>query len=144
MKSLKGTATDVATDKARKTRPNLTAEQNARVEAIRAKHRTPEFHAQEARELQALDREYQNTGTIKTTGDPATMEDVVAVRRFIMSLRSEREKRGLSLNDVAARAKIDKGALSRLENGQQLNPTMNTLARYARAIGKRFVPTLTE
>ena len=32
-------------------------------------------------------------------------------------------------------AEIDKAALSRLENGQQLNPTVNTLARYAGALG---------
>jgi transcriptional regulator with XRE-family HTH domain len=43
---------------------------------------------------------------------------------------------------VAERAKIDKGSLSKLETGQKFNPTINTLARYARAIGKRFVPTL--
>jgi hypothetical protein len=33
-------------------------------------------------------------------------------------------------------------ALSRLENGFYSNPTINTLARYAKATGKRLVPTL--
>ena len=61
-----------------------------------------------------------------------------------MALRRERERLGLSLADVAERAKIDKGALSRLENGQQLNPTVNTLARYAQALGKSLAWGLIE
>jgi transcriptional regulator with XRE-family HTH domain len=64
------------------------------------------------------------------------MGDAITFLRFIMSLRRERERLGLSLSDVAERAGIDKGALSRLENGQQLNPTVNTLTRYVRALGK--------
>ena len=31
----------------------------------------------------------------------------------------------------------DRAALSRLENGVAVNPTINTLARYAQALGKR-------
>jgi hypothetical protein len=31
-----------------------------------------------------------------------------------------------------------------LENGQQLNPTVNTLARYARALGKNLTWGLAE
>jgi ribosome-binding protein aMBF1 (putative translation factor) len=127
----------MATDQVRKpARSDLTPEQIARVEAIRAKHRAPEARAKEKRDREALDRERRETGTIKTSGDGTAMGDMVAFRRFVMSLRRERERLGLSLADVAARAKIDKGALSRLENGQQLNPTVNTLARYARALGK--------
>ena len=72
------------------------------------------------------------------------MGELVSFRRFIMSLRRERERLGLSLADVAERAKIDKGALSRLENGQQTNPTVNTLARYAQAIGKNLTWGTTE
>ncbi len=127
----------MATDHIRKPlASNLTAEQKARVEAIRAKNRTPEARAAEAQVRDILDREHRETGTIATTGDGTTMWDQVAFRRFIMVLRREREHLGLSLADVAELAKIDKAALSRLENGQQLNPTINTLARYARALGK--------
>jgi ribosome-binding protein aMBF1 (putative translation factor) len=114
----------------------LTDEQKARVEALRARHRTPEDRAEEARVRETLEREYRETGTLKGTSYGTTMGDLVAFRRFIMSLRRERERLGLSLSDVAERAGIDKGALSRLENGQQLNPTVNTLARYAHALGK--------
>jgi ribosome-binding protein aMBF1 (putative translation factor) len=122
----------------------LTPEQKSRVEAIRAKNRTPEARAAEAQIREILDREYRRTGTIATTGDGTTMWDQVAFRRFVMGLRRERERLGLSLADVAERAKIDKAALSRLENGQQLNPTVNTLARYAQALGKSVTYGLTD
>jgi ribosome-binding protein aMBF1 (putative translation factor) len=135
----------MATPKAPKARePDLTPDQKARVEAIRAKNRTPADKADEARIRTMLDREYRETGTIATTGDGTTMGDLVAFRRFVMGLRRERERLGLSLADVAERAKIDKAALSRLENGQQLNPTLNTLARYARALGKSLTLELSE
>ena len=88
----------------------LTDELKARVEAIRAKHRTPEARAAEEKVREALDREHRETGTLKTTGDWTTTEEFFAFRRFIMGLRRERERLGLSLNDVAERADIDKGA----------------------------------
>ena len=53
-------------------------------------------------------------------------------------LKKNREASGLSLADVAERSGIDKAALSRLENGVHDNPTVETLMRYATAIGKRL------
>ena len=97
-------------------------------------HSEPKLTAQQAE----LGREYRETGTLKTAGDGTTMRELLSFRRFIMSLRRERERLGLSLNDAVKRAKIDKGALSRLENGQQANPTVNTLVRYARGLGKHL------
>ena len=136
---------NVAANQTRKPRrDDLTPEQEARIEAIRAKNRTPEARAEQARSREALDREYRETGTIQTGGDGTTRGDMVAFRRFIMSLRLERERLGLSLNDMAERAKIEKAALSRLENGQQLNPTVNTLARYVHALGKTLDWSLRE
>jgi ribosome-binding protein aMBF1 (putative translation factor) len=114
---------------------DLTPEQRARVEAIRAKNRSAAHRAAESRVRESLDREYRERKTIETIGDGTTMGSLVEYRRFIMSLRHERERQGLSLSDIAERADIDKAALSRLENGQQLNPTVNTLARYASALG---------
>jgi hypothetical protein len=135
----------MATPQTRKTRgAELTDEQKAGVEAIRGRHRTPEARAEEARVREALEREFRETGTLKVIGDGATMGDLVAFRRFILSLRRERERLGLPLADVAERAGIDKGALSRLETGQQLNPTVNTLARYAHALGKSLIWGLAE
>lgn len=135
----------MATQQTRKPRgAELTAEQAERVEAIRARRRTPDARAEEARVRETLEREYRETGTLKGTGDGTTMGDLVDFRRFIMSLRRERERLGLSLSDIAERAGIDKGALSRLESGQQLNPTVNTLARYVHALGKALALGMVE
>lgn len=94
---------------------------------------------EEARNVRdALERERREQGKIDTTGETTEPDDAVATARFIGGLRRHREQAGLSLGDVAERSGIDKAALSRLENGWYPNPTINTLARYARAIGKRL------
>ena len=54
-------------------------------------------------------------------------------------LKTTRNAAGLSLADVAERSGIDKAALSRLENGVHDNPTVETLMRYAAAVGKKLV-----
>jgi DNA-binding phage protein len=120
---------------------DLPPEDRARAEAAVARTQTPEFRARVAADRAALDREYRETGTLSTTRPPAAASDVPG---FIIDLRREREARGLSLAEVAERSGIDKAALSRLENGQQSNPTVNTLTRYARALGKRLALTLEE
>lgn len=56
----------------------------------------------------------------------------------LAQLREERKRSGLSLGDVSSRSGIDKGALSRLERGQDVNPTYQTLARYAAAFGRKI------
>ncbi len=60
----------------------------------------------------------------------------------IIELKKAREAAGLSLADVAERSGIDKAALSRLENGVHDNPTVDTLMRYAAALGKKLVWSL--
>jgi ribosome-binding protein aMBF1 (putative translation factor) len=87
----------------------------------------------------ALERERREQGKIATTDIPIDPEDAIATARFIGGLRQRREQAGLSLGDLADRSGMDKATLSRLENGWYPNPTINTLARYARGIGKRLV-----
>jgi DNA-binding XRE family transcriptional regulator len=60
----------------------------------------------------------------------------------LVELKKAREAAGLSLADVAEKSGIDKAALSRLENGVHDNPTVDTLMRYAAAVGKKLVWTL--
>jgi len=104
-----------------------------------ARVRQAAFRDEERSIRDALERERREQGKIATTGVPTEPEDAIATARFIGTLRQRREQAGLSLGDVAERSGIDKASLSRLENGLYPNPTMNTLARYARAIGKRLV-----
>jgi DNA-binding XRE family transcriptional regulator len=60
------------------------------------------------------------------------------LRPFLAELKQVREQAGLSLADVSRRCGVDKAALSRLENGHNPNPTLDTLWRYAAAVGRRL------
>jgi DNA-binding XRE family transcriptional regulator len=59
-------------------------------------------------------------------------------------LKAAREAKGLSLADVTKLTGMDRSALSKLETGQRANPTVETLVRYAEAVGKRVVVSLTD
>jgi transcriptional regulator with XRE-family HTH domain len=61
----------------------------------------------------------------------------LALLRFAGKVKRLRRRLKLSLTDVAARSGIDKGALSRLENGHVANVTLSTLERLATSLGKR-------
>jgi transcriptional regulator with XRE-family HTH domain len=56
-------------------------------------------------------------------------------------LRQQRERQGLTLEDVSQRSGIDKASLSRLETGKQPNPTLFTILQYLDAIGVELVWT---
>ena len=60
-------------------------------------------------------------------------------QELLRHLKASREAAGLTLADVSARCGIDQPALSRLENGHTQNPTLDTLWRYAAAVGKRLL-----
>ena len=59
-------------------------------------------------------------------------------------LQAAREQKGLSLADLTELTGMDRSALSKLETGQRPNPTVETLVRYAEAVGKQLVLTLAE
>ena len=63
---------------------------------------------------------------------------------LIAALRTERERQGLSLTDVAGRSGMDRAAVHKLEIGLNKNPTADTLTRYAGALGKRIEWTVTD
>jgi DNA-binding Xre family transcriptional regulator len=59
-------------------------------------------------------------------------------------LKAAREEKGLSLADLTEMTGMDRSALSKLEMGQRPNPTVETLARYAEAVGKQLVMVLAD
>jgi DNA-binding phage protein len=63
---------------------------------------------------------------------------------LVAQLKAAREAKGLSLSDVEQLTGMDRSALSKLENGQRANPTVETLVRYAEALGKRLVVSLAD
>ena len=60
------------------------------------------------------------------------------IRKALLGLKRARERQELSLADLSKATGMDPSAISRLENGVQGNPTVSTLARYAKALGKRL------
>ena len=66
------------------------------------------------------------------------------LEQLVAQLKAAREAKGLSLADLTALTGMDRSALSKLETGQRANPTLETLMRYAQAVGKRLVVSLAE
>jgi len=65
-------------------------------------------------------------------------------RELLAQLKAAREAKGLSLDDLTAITGLDRSALVELELGQGRKPTIETLTRYAEAVGKRLVVALTD
>jgi transcriptional regulator with XRE-family HTH domain len=61
---------------------------------------------------------------------------------LLRQLKAAREERGLTLADLTELTGMDRSALSKLETGQRPNPTLETLVRYAEAVGKHLVVSL--
>lgn len=66
------------------------------------------------------------------------------LQELFLQLKAAREAKGLSLADLTELTGMDRSALSKLESGQLDNPTVETLVRYAEAVGKRVVVSLTD
>lgn len=72
------------------------------------------------------------------------MASLDQLQTLLMQLKSAREAKGLSLADLTELTGMDRSALSKLETGQRVNPTVETLVRYAEAVGKRLVVILND
>ncbi len=83
---------------------------------------------------------------------PEIKEEARAIRqgrsakldKVIWLLKAERELRGFSLADIGEKTGLSKSAISKLENNEDANPTVNTLSRYAEALGMSLAVVLTE
>jgi len=72
------------------------------------------------------------------------MASLDQLQELLMQLKAAREAKGLSLSDLTELTGMDRSALSKLETGQRVNPTVETLVRYAEAVGKRLVVSLAD
>ena len=104
--------------------------------------RSPEEIAAEKEVQEKFQKERPTLGQLIASGDytePVTQEEYWDIRRITLLLKKMRETQGLSLAKLSAATGMDRAAISRLETGVLNNPTVNTLCRYARAVGKRIV-----
>ena len=98
--------------------PKRTAEQRAEEEAVRRQHATNPVRHQPAA---AINR-----------------QSFAAMLSLVARFKAVRESQGLTLSEVAERMGIDPPALSRLETGKMLNPTLGTLHKWAEAVGQKL------
>ena len=113
----------------------------------RPRTQTPE---QEAAELALRQRFLQEKPSLQDLvergdiGQVVTMGEYWELCKTFAGLKALREQQGLSLSVLAERTGMDRAMISRLENGQIDNPTIATVARYAKALGKRVVVSLVD
>ena len=67
------------------------------------------------------------------------MQRGIAIQQSMAVLKAERMKKGVSLSEMKERTGIERSTLSRLENQEDANPTIQTLTRYAAAVGKKVL-----
>ena len=103
-------------------KPALTAEQRAAIEAIRERSRKERPGPDELIDRGELD-------------ELVSQAQYLQVRTLGVRFRRIREGKGLSLTDLSEQSGLTRAAISRLENGWNLNPTAETLFRYAEALG---------
>lgn len=66
--------------------------------------------------------------------EPVTQGAFVQLAGLVGKLKARRESLGLSLTDVSERSGLTRQAISRLENGWNNNPTLDTIYRYGLAL----------
>ena len=69
----------------------------------------------------------------------ARLQELREARQVFAELRGIREAQGMSLADVQRLSGIDRSALSKLERGERVNFTVDTMMRYAAAVGKHIL-----
>jgi len=125
----------------------MTPEQREAVDAARARFRTPEARARHAAIRERFEHRpgpdaLYEMGEISAESRDRMKAELEAgppdgpLRRLVAALRAERERQGLSLAAVAERAGMDRAAVHKIEIMANRNPTVDTLERYAAALGK--------
>ena len=109
----------------------------------------PKWTAADRARHKAIRREFEHLPTqeeLEASGDyegPIKGGAYFAVRVLVHELKNARDAAGLSLAAVAKTSGIDQARLARLESGRHPNPTVDTLWRYARAVGRELCLTHT-
>jgi DNA-binding XRE family transcriptional regulator len=112
-------------------KPALSPEQQAAVASIRARAMKERPGPDELIDRGELD-------------ELVSQAQYIELRALMVRLRECRERMGLSLTDLSERTGLTRPAISRLETGWNLNPTLETLFRYTEALGVGLKLTVEE
>jgi ribosome-binding protein aMBF1 (putative translation factor) len=91
--------------------------------------------AEQRAEEDAIRREHVVNPLRQRPADAIDQQSFAAILDLISRFKAARESQGWTLAEVAERMGIDAPALSRLETGKMLNPTLATLHKWAEALG---------
>ncbi len=111
----------------------------------RPRTQTPEQEAAEQAIRNRFQSEKPSLQTLMDQGDVTqnfSMGEYWELRKTFAALKALREQQGLSISDLADRTGMDRTMISRLENGLIDNPTIGTMSRYAKALGKQVIVSL--
>lgn len=113
--------------------------------SMKQTHRKIERTPEEAARLREVRERYQRDKptpeellTESGQTEFTTLGEVLLLHQAITLLKQERERQNVTLAELAERTGMDQAMLSRLETGRHDNPTINTLARIAVALGKEI------
>jgi DNA-binding XRE family transcriptional regulator len=87
---------------------------------------------------EAIRRQHATNPVRQPPAGAIDRESFAAILGLLARFKAVRESQGLTLTTVAERMGIDAPALSRLETGKMLNPTLATLHKWAEALGQRL------
>lgn len=125
----------MATAKKRRPKP---ADVEIRVKQVVGKYqRTPAQIARHDAVRKQLEREKPSIEELMASGKVTPYAEDIAARSLAAELRKARQRKRISLSDLAEKTGITPGAISRLENGNT-NPTIRTLLRYAAGVGAQL------
>ena len=96
--------------------------------------RTQEERAEE----EAVLRQHAANPVRQPPAGAINQQSFAAILSLLARFKALRESEGLTLAEVAERMGIDAPALSRLETGKVLNPTLATLHKWAEALGQKL------
>jgi ribosome-binding protein aMBF1 (putative translation factor) len=98
----------------------------------------PKRAAEQRAEKEAIRRQHAANPVRERPASAINQQSFTAILRLVARFKAARESQGLTLAEVAARTGIDPPALSRLETGKMLNPTLATLHKWAEALGQKL------
>jgi DNA-binding XRE family transcriptional regulator len=100
--------------------------------------RKPERTAEQRAEEETIRRQHAANPIRQRPAGVVNRQSFVAILDLMARFKAIRENQGLTLAEVAARMGIDPPALSRLETGKMLNPTLATLHKWAETLGQKL------
>lgn len=108
---------------------------------MKARHKPKRQAASDIARIAALRDKYKARPTperLLASGEytsPVPLGAYLQIKQIMRQLKQARADANLSLADLAKRTKIDRGYLSKLENLQQANTTLETVSRIAEVLG---------